>query len=213
MGMVTMIRRAMTALLSLTFVTGATATLGQTPPPDPIPNVVIRTDRGDIWLGLNIHQAPVTVCNFLRYVEAGSYAGGAFFRTVVAETNDNPNPIDVIQAATPAGSDDAGFGPIALERTRDTGLSHRAGTISMARDGPDSATSSFFIVVKDAPALDFGGGRNPDGQGFAAFGQVVGGMEVVRAIQALPATDEAIDTPVKILEVGLNTDFPRECRS
>ena len=212
MGMVKMIRRAMTALLSLTFATGATTTLAQTPPPDPIPNVVIRTDRGDIWLGLNIHQAPVTVCNFLGYVEAGSYAGGAFFRTVVAETNDNPNPIDVIQAATPAGSDDAGFGPIALERTRDTGLSHRAGTISMARDGPDSATSSFFIVVKDAPALDFGGGRNPDGQGFAAFGQVVGGMEVVRAIQVLPATDEAIDAPVKILEVRLNTDFPRECR-
>ena len=211
--MVKMIRRAVVGLLSLTLVSGATAAMAQTPPPpNPIPNVVIRTDQGDIWLGLNIYQAPATVCNFLRYVEAGSYVGGAFFRTVVAETNDNPNPIDVIQAATPAGSDDAGFGPIALERTRDTGLSHRAGTISMARDGPDSATSSFFIVVEDTPALDFGGGRNPDGQGFAAFGGVVGGMDVVGAIQALPATEEAIDAPVKILEVRLNTEFPRDCR-
>lgn len=213
--MAKMIRRTGAALLSLTLMTGATACLAQTlppPPPRPIPLLTIRTDHGDIGLGLNIHAAPVTVCNFLRYVEAGSYAGGSFFRTVVAETNDNPNPIDVIQAATPAGSDDAGFGPIALERTRDTGLSHRAGVISMARDGPDTATSSFFIVVEDAPTLDFGGGRNPDGQGFAAFGFVTGGMDVVRAIQALPATDEAIDTPVKILEVRLNTVFPRECR-
>ncbi|MES2835624.1 MAG: peptidylprolyl isomerase [Pseudomonadota bacterium] len=212
--MAKMIRRTRAALLSLTLMTGATAATAQTPPPpNPIPNVVIRTDHGDIWLGLNIDKAPITVCNFLRYVEAGSYVGGSFFRTVVAETNDNPNPIDVIQAATPAGSDDAGFGPIPLERTRDTGLSHRAGVISMARDGPDSATSSFFIVVEDAPALDFGGGRNPDGQGFAAFGGVSGGMDVVRAIQALPATDEAIDTPVKILEVRLNTEFPNECRT
>lgn len=212
--MVKMIRRTCGALLSLTLMGAAGAAVAQTtPPPDPIPNVVIRTDHGDIWLGLNIHQAPVTVCNFLRYVQAGSYAGGSFFRTVVAETNDNPNPIDVIQAATPAGSDDAGFGPIPLERTRDTGLSHRAGVISMARDGPDSATSSFFIVVEDTPSLDFGGGRNPDGQGFAAFGDVSGGMDVVRAIQAMPATDEAIDTPVKILEVRLNTEFPRECRT
>jgi peptidyl-prolyl cis-trans isomerase A (cyclophilin A) len=212
MGMAKRIRRAMMGVLSLTLLGSATAAMTQTPPPGPTPIVVIRTDRGDIQLGLNIHQAPATVCNFLRYVEAGHYVGGSFFRTVVADTNDNPNPIDVIQAATPAGSDDAGFGPIGLERTRDTGLSHRAGTISMARNGPDSATSSFFIVVSDAPALDFGGARNPDGQGFAAFGYVTGGMDVVRVIQASPATNEAIDTPVKILSVELDTRLPTECR-
>ena len=212
MGM-TGFRIAGAGLLSLALSGGATPTMAQTPPPpNPIPLVVIHTDAGDIALGLNIHQAPATVCNFLRYVQAGRYVGGSFFRTVVAGTNANPNPIDVIQAATPAGSDDAGFGPIALERTRDTGLSHRAGVISMARDGPDSATSSFFIVVEDAPALDFGGGRNPDGQGFAAFGYVAAGMEVVRAIQALPATDEAINTPVEILEVRLETEAPSQCR-
>lgn len=200
------------ALLSLLAGPGASPAAAQTPPPDPIPNVVIHTDRGDIWLGLHIHAAPATVCNFLRYVQAEAYDGGAFFRTVVAETNANPNPISVIQAATPAGSDDAGFGPIPLERTRDTGLRHLAGTISMARDGPDSATSSFFIVVEDAPALDFGGARNPDGQGFAAFGSVSGGMEVVRAIHGLSATDEQIDAPVVITGVQLNTDMPHECR-
>ena len=183
-----------------------------TPPPNPIPLVIIHTDRGDIAVGRRIYEAPETVCNFLRYADAGAYDGGAFFRTVVAETNDNPNPIDVIQAATPAGADDPGTGPIALERTRDTGLRHLAGTISMARDGPDTATSSFFIVVQDAPALDFGGLRNPDGQGFAAFGSVAGGMEVVRAIQASPAEDEKLEKPVRITSVKLMTELPNQCR-
>jgi peptidyl-prolyl cis-trans isomerase A (cyclophilin A) len=183
-----------------------------TPPPNPIPLVLIKTDLGDIAVGLRIYEAPGTVCNFLRYVETGAYEGGQFFRTVVAETNDNPNPIDVIQAATPKGDDDPGLGPIPLERTRDTGLKHVAGVISMARDGPDTATSSFFIVVKDAPALDYGGKRNPDGQGFAAFGGVAGGMDVVRAIQALPATDERITRPVRIRSIRLVTGTPRECR-
>lgn len=197
---------------ALTVALAALGLSGWTPPPNPIPLVVIKTDLGDIAVGLRIYEAPGTVCNFLRYVEAGAYDGGAFFRTVVAETNDNPNPIDVIQAATPAGADDPGVGSIALERTRDTGLKHLAGTISMARDGPDTATSSFFIVVKDAPALDYGGLRNPDGQGFAAFGGVAGGMDVVRAIQALPAEDEQIGEPVKIIAVKLLTEFPSRCR-
>ena len=183
-----------------------------TPPPSPIPLVVIKTDRGDIAVGLRIYEAPETVCNFLRYADAGAYDGGSVFRTVVAETDDNPNPIDVIQAATPSGADDPGVGPIPLERTRDTGLKHLAGTISMARDGPDTATSSFFIVVRDAPALDYGGLRHPDGQGFAAFGGVAAGMDVVRAIQALPASDEQISRPVKILSVKLLTEFPSRCR-
>ena len=183
-----------------------------TPPPNPIPLVIIHTDRGDIAVGLRIYEAPETVCNFLRYADAGAYNGGSVFRTVMAETDDNPNPIDVIQAATPSGADDPGVGPIPLERTRDTGLKHLAGTISMARDGPDTATSSFFIVVGDAPALDYGGLRHPDGQGFAAFGGVAGGMDVVRAIQALPASDEQISRPVKILSVKLLTEFPSRCR-
>lgn len=177
------------------------------------PTVRIDTDRGAIVVALEVGRAPGTVCNFLRYVTAGRYDGGSFFRTVVAETNANPNPISVIQAATPAGSDDPGLGPIPLERTRDTGLRHLAGAISMARDGPDTATSSFFLVVEDAPSLDFGGGRNPDGQGFAAFGRVVQGMEVVRAIHGAPATDEAIDAPVSITGVRLTSDLPDECRA
>ena len=175
------------------------------------PTVVLHTTLGDITLRPDAEHAPITTCNFLRYVESGRYAEGSFFRTVVAATNDNPNPIDVIQAATTAGSDDPGLGPIPLERTRDTGLRHSAGAISMARDGPGTATSSFFIVVKDMPALDFGGGRNPDGQGFAAFGAVVSGMDVVRTIQSAPATDEQLAEPVVITSATLEGARPAAC--
>ncbi|AQR62036.1 hypothetical protein BZG35_10550 [Brevundimonas sp. LM2] len=173
----------------------------------------ILTDQGEITLSLDAEHAPVSTCNFVRYVQAGRYEGARFFRTVVRETNDNPHPIDVIQAETTAGSDDPGFGPIRLERTRDTGLRHLAGTISMARDGPDTATSSFFIVTRDTPALDFGGGRNPDGQGFAVFGQVVQGLELVRAIQRQPAVDEQLATPVPIANIELRSPVPASCEA
>jgi peptidyl-prolyl cis-trans isomerase A (cyclophilin A) len=69
----------------------------------------------------------------------------------------------------------------------------------MARDGPDTATSDFFICIGDQPSLDFGGKRNPDGQGFAAFGRVVRGMDVVRKIQTAPANGQTLTPPVKIL--------------
>ena len=177
------------------------------------PLVILHTTQGDVIVRLDAGHAPITTCNFLRYVEQGRYAGGSFFRTVVAATNDSPDPIDVIQAATPAGSDDPGLGPIPLERTIDTGLRHSAGAISMARDGPDTATSSFFIVTSDTPALDFGGGRNPDGQGFAAFGRVISGMEIIQAIHSAPAEDEQLVSPVAIGAATLSTGSPMVCRS
>jgi len=178
---------------------------------DPV-RVDLVTERGVISLELATDKAPLTVCNFLSYVTDGHYEGGSFFRTVVAETNANPNPISVIQGATPRGADDDLNPPIPLERTRDTGLSHLAGTISMARDGPDTATSSFFIVVEDAPALDYGGARNPDGQGFAAFGRVTDGMGVVRDIHRSPAdAEEQLTPPVRILSATMVGEVPAPC--
>ncbi len=194
-------------MIAILMVSAMMATPQDAVPPSPPGAVAVFTDAGDFTLLLDQYAAPGTSCNFMRYVRSGAYDGATFFRTVVAETNDNPNPIDVIQAATSAGSDDPGLGPIALERTRDTGLTHRAGTISMARDGPDTATSSFFIVVKDTPSLDYGGGRNPDGQGFAAFGRVWQGFDVIEAIQARPATDEQLTEPVRILRMEIIQDL------
>ena len=109
--------------------------------------------------------------------------------------------IEVIQGGVnPEGSTPSQV-PIALERTRDTGLSHTDGTISMARRSVDSAVSDFFICVNDQPELDYGGVRNEDGQGFAAFGQVVEGMDVVRAIQVQPADGQSLTPPVEIRSI------------
>jgi len=90
---------------------------------------------------------------------------------------------------------------IPLERTPVTGLRHLDGVISMARDGPDTATSDFFLCIGDQPSLDFGGRRNPDGQGFAAFGRVVTGLDVVRRIQSAPASGQSLTPPVPILRI------------
>ena len=177
------------------------------------PRVVIETDAGRMVVELDLARAPLSTCNFLSYVADGDYDGGRFFRTVVRATNTgNPNPIDVIQAATPRGDDDDLRPPIPLERTRDTGLSHVAGTISMARNGPDTATSSFFIVTQDTPALDFGGGRNPDGQGFAALGRVIEGLDVARRIQMSPAnSEERLTPPIVIRSARIEGEVPPEC--
>jgi peptidyl-prolyl cis-trans isomerase A (cyclophilin A) len=109
-----------------------------------------------------------------------------------------PVKIEVIQAGiNPARQRDA-FPAIPLERTSTTGILHRDGVISMARSGPDTAVSDFFICIGDQPSLDFGGARNPDGQGFAAFGRVVAGMDVVRAIHRAPAEGESLSPPIVI---------------
>ncbi|MBK7928138.1 MAG: peptidylprolyl isomerase [Bryobacterales bacterium] len=152
--------------------------------------IVIESEAGIIEATLDDRHAPVTVANFLRYVDAGHYLGGAFYRTVRSKPDNQPmSPvkIDVIQAGIKLGTKDP-YPPIALERTSKTGLLHADGALSMARgDKADSATSSFFICVGPQPSLDFGGKRNPDGQGFAVFGRVTKGMDVVRRIHAAPA--------------------------
>ena len=140
----------------------------------------------------------------MRYTSAGLYTGGQFFRSVTG-------PIHVVQAETTAGSDDPGLGPIPLERTSDTGLGHVAGAVSMARNGPDTATSSFFIVTQDSPSLDFGGARNPDGQGFGVFGRVVDGLALVRHFQAFPVEAERIQPPVAMLSVVMLDPVPQAC--
>ena len=189
-------RRSFLAALGATL---ASRRLGAGDSP-PAVRVVIETALGEIEVELDAKRAPRTVANFLRYVDAGHYDGGRFHRTVRPDTEVRRDfPIEVVQAGANPDREKEGFPPIALERTRDTGLRHVNGTLSMARDGADTATSDFFVCVGDQPSLDFGGGRNRDGQGFAAFGRVVRGMDVVRRIQASPAKGQALDPPVRIL--------------
>lgn len=161
--------------------------------------VRVETALGAFEVELDAARAPGTVANFLKYVDGGFYDGGRVHRSARLETQAaRPVKIEVIQAGIdPARRSDA-FPAIPLERTSVTGILHKDGTISMARSGPDTATSDFFICIGDQPSLDFGGARNPDGQGFAAFGRVVSGMDVVRAIHKAPAEEETLTPPIAI---------------
>lgn len=143
---------------------------------------IIATELGDIKIELYPERAPITVENFLAYVESGAYTGSSFFRVCTPENEaDREVKIEVIQGGDVP--EKLLLPPIPLETTHLTGLSHKNAVLSMARLEANSAQSNFFICIGDQPELDFGGKRHPDGQGFAAFGKVTTGMDVVRMIQ------------------------------
>ena len=168
-------------------------------------SIQITTNLGDIHAELYPDQAPLTVANFLRYVDEGYYSEGKFWRTVTLGPDNQPDSevkIEVIQATVRDDKKETLFEPVALERTRETKLRHLDGTLSMARFLPDSAQGDFFICINDQPSLDFGGMRNPDGQGFAAFGKVTSSMEVVRAINKSPLEAQTLTPPIVIQSIA-----------
>ena len=169
---------------------------------EPVPEkarVLIQTAMGDIEVELDREHAPFSVTNFLHYVHEGLYSDGGFHRTVtLANQPANAVKIQVVQAAANSAKSNEFLPPIQIERTRNSGLKHLDGTLSMARAEPDSAQHNFFICIGEQPELDFGGKRNPDGQGFAAFGKVVKGMDVVRRIQSAPAEGQTLTPMVRI---------------
>ncbi|NLH18330.1 MAG: peptidylprolyl isomerase [Phycisphaerae bacterium] len=163
------------------------------------PRVLIQTTLGDVEVELEAKAATKTVENFLRYVHEGWYADGSFFRTVTMDNQPGDAvKIQVVQAQANPAKEKEFLPPILLERTKDTGLKHLDGTISMARGEADSGRDHFFICIGDQPELDFGGKRNPDGQGFAAFGRVVKGMEVVRKIHGSAADGQQLKPAIVI---------------
>lgn len=165
-----------------------------------LPRVVVETELGEIEIEVDSVRAPKTAANFLTYVDGGMYEGGRFHRTVRADNQpDNAVKIEVIQAGASATRIREFPPAIELERTSVTQLTHADGAVSMARGGPDTARDQFFICIGNQPELDFGGKRNPDGQGFAAFGRVVRGMDVVRKIQASPAERQTLQPPIRIV--------------
>jgi peptidyl-prolyl cis-trans isomerase A (cyclophilin A) len=171
------------------------------------PRVLVETELGDITLEVFEREAPVTAANFLRYVREGRYKDASFYRAVRMNNQpDKPIKIEVIQGGL--GDDEAGraLPAIAHETTAKTGILHKDGTVSMARAEPGTASSEIFISIGDQPELDFGGRRNPDGQGFAAFGRVISGMDVVRRIQAQPADGQWLNPKIKITGVRLLSD-------
>jgi peptidyl-prolyl cis-trans isomerase A (cyclophilin A) len=157
----------------------------------------IETELGAIVLELFPEKAPITVENFLKYVDGHAYDGSNFFRVCTPENEKHRSiKIEVIQGGDLP--ENRRLEPIPLESTRKTGIKHTNGTLSMARDTPNSAQCDFFICIGKQPELDFGGKRNPDGQGFAIFGRVIKGMEVVNAIQKGQEKDQILLTPITI---------------
>jgi len=166
------------------------------------PQVIIRTELGDITVAIFENEAPITAANFLKYVDNGLFSDCTFYRVVTMDNQpDNVIKIEVIQGGLGADKDKKRLPPIAHETTEKTGILHKDGTISLGRLDPGTASSEFFICVGDQPELDFGGRRNPDGQGFSAFGRVVEGMDVVRKIQMQPAEGQSLNPQIKIFSI------------
>jgi peptidyl-prolyl cis-trans isomerase A (cyclophilin A) len=170
-------------------------------------SAVIVTSLGTIAVTVDVHQAPMSAGNFLEYVDRHLFDDSQFYRSVHPENDANPVKISVLQGGIIDST--KGLAPIPHESTRQTGLRHLDGTLSIARREPGTGSAgAFFICVGDQPQLDFGGRRNPDGQGFAAFGRVHKGMDVVRTawMQQTVGTDgsiaaQMIASPVRIATV------------
>ena len=145
------------------------------------PRVQIKTNHGTIVVELEAEKAPLTSANFLRYVDAQAYDGGTFYRAA----RDPVTPTEGVIVGGPNPKMHP-FPPIRHESTTKTGLKHLAGTLSLGRFAPGTATNNFFICASPQPYLDAHPGAPGDNLGYAAFGQVVSGMAVVQKILSLP---------------------------
>lgn len=169
--------------------------------------VLISTEMGDITVEIYPEKAPVTAKNFLTHVVNGDYTNSVFYRVVRMDNQpQNKVKIEVIQGGLFHDEVVNTIPQIIHETTQETRILHTDGVISMARNEPGSASTEFFICIGDQPSLDYDGDRNPDGQGFATFGKVVSGMEVVRAIQALPDEGQYLKEQVLIREISRITN-------
>lgn len=166
------------------------------------PHVAFQTELGTIVFEIDLENAPVTARNFMRYVDEDRMQGMSFYRVVRMDNQPNKDvKIEVIQGGFGTDDNPLQLAPIAHESTATTGILHEDGTLSMARADIGTASSEIFICIGDQPELDYMGKRNPDGFGFAAFGRVVKGMDVVRNIQQQEADGQMLNEPVKILKV------------
>jgi peptidyl-prolyl cis-trans isomerase A (cyclophilin A) len=166
--------------------------------------VEIKTELGLIIAELYSDKAPVSCANFIKYIENNKFEGANFYRVVRMDNQPNNDvKIEVIQAGLGFDAEESPYPPISHETTEQTGILHLNGTLSMARAEPGTASSEIFICVGDQPELDFGGKRNPDGQGFAAFGKVIEGMDIVKKIQNLPDEGQMLKEIIKISSIKI----------
>lgn len=168
------------------------------------PHLIIETQLGDIEVELFIDQAPKTVAAFLAYVDSGFYDNTSFYRVLKSEEYPTENNTGVIQGGlwqTNRGKKITLPG-IVHETTKQTGLTHQSGTISLARTTPGTANTEFFICIGDQSPLDFGRRGTEDGQGYSAFGKVFSGMDIVRKIQAQKSHADKFDEQILINKIS-----------
>jgi predicted dienelactone hydrolase/cyclophilin family peptidyl-prolyl cis-trans isomerase len=169
-------------------------------PEDQTVRIIFETTAGDIEVALYPERAPLTVANFLTYVDGGHYEGASFYRVTRIEGG---TTMGVVQGGLAAkqvatlsvqeiGAATSVFPPVAHETTSQTGIPNEAGTLAMARLEPGTANSEFFFNVDDNPVLDTGNtSRYPEGHGYATFGRVLRGLPLLRQIQAMPTNAPA----------------------
>jgi len=164
----------------------------------------VETEAGAFVVEVDPEVAPITVAHYLAHVDRQLLDGGAVYRivTLANQAPETRHKIEVVQWGMMRPDDQPPpLPPIVHETTRQSGLRHRDGTVSMARAQPGSATAEYFVCIGDQPELDFGGGRNPYGLGVAAFGHVVEGMDVVRAPHARGEADQYLAQPIRVRSV------------
>jgi len=168
------------------------------------PTVKIKTNFGDIIVELYPKKAPKTVAAFLSYVDSGYYKNASFYRVLKEEDQpSNAFKSNLIQGGIWKSNykKQVSLAGIPHETTKETGVLHKDGAISLARTAPGTANTEFFIVIGDQPAYDYGGAANPDGQGFAAFGKVIDGMDVVKQIHQQPDNQTSFTPALAIMDI------------
>lgn len=166
------------------------------------PHIEIQTSIGEIEVELYPEQAPKSVAAFLSYIDSGFYKNSTFYRVL----NNENQPSDafkseLIQGGLWGTGRRKNLPGISHETTQQTRILHKNGVISLARLGPGTATTEFFICVGDQPGYDYGGENNADGQGYAAFGKVVKGLDIVRRIYNQPETDQYFIPRIPIYDI------------
>jgi peptidyl-prolyl cis-trans isomerase A (cyclophilin A) len=157
------------------------------------PQVDLVTPFGTIRVEVDSVRAPRTAANFLRYVDEGRFDSASFYRVRAEEAELMQRGTAIVQGGLWHGDTTKLLPPIALEPTQETGLRHVDGVVSLARFGVNSGRGEFFVVVGDQPHLDYRGADKP---GYAAFGRVVEGMDLVNDIRRLPVRGELLARPI-----------------
>ena len=168
-----------------------------------LPHIIIETQYGDIEAELYPDRAPQSAHAFLGYVDSGFYKRSSFYR-ILSEDNQpmGSAPASLIQGGLwGTGNKREYLHGIPHESTQQTGLSHVNGALSLARQDTGTATTEFFICLGQQPGFDFGGENNPDGQGYAVFGKVVKGMDIVQKIYRRPEENQLFSPQVPIINI------------